>query len=61
MEIGRPSHHFVRIKDYIENKIMILRELGIYLTKEQKEHMLSLKSEISVDNYARSLIIKEDD
>ena len=40
---------------HIYEKIKILKDFGIYLTKEQFDHMLSLKTEIAVDNYAQDL------
>lgn len=46
------------MSEYIEEKIRVLKELGIKLNKEQKNHMCSLNSEIAIDNYAHDLIIK---
>ena len=48
------------INTYIKHKIKILKQLCIRLTNEQLEHMLSLKTEIAVDNYAHDLIVKGD-
>jgi hypothetical protein len=42
---------------YIEEKIAVLKQLGIRLNKEQKNHMSSLDSEIAIDNYAHDLIM----
>ena len=44
------------MNEYIKEKIRILGQLGVYLRKEQKEHMSSLKTEIQVDNYAHDLL-----
>lgn len=44
--------------EYITNKIDVLKQLGIGLTKRQIEHMKSLDSEIAIDNYAHDLIVK---
>lgn len=60
MDRGRPSYQFLRIEDHIDFKLNVLRELGIRLTKEQRDHMRSLKTSIAVDNYARSIICKGD-
>ena len=49
------------IKSYIKEKIKILNQLNIRMTNKQLEHIMSLKTEIQVDNYAHSLICKEDD
>jgi len=42
---------------YIKEKTKILKQLGIRLNKHQLEHLHKLQTEISVDNYARSLIL----
>lgn len=44
--------------EYIIEKIDVLKQLGIMLTKRQIEHMKSLSSEIAIDNYAHDLIMK---
>lgn len=46
--------------DYIKWKTKILRQLGINLTPEQKEHMKTLQNEIQVDNFAHDLIFGKD-
>ena len=47
------------ISQYIEEKLKILRrDFKINPTLEEKTHMLSLTSEILVDNYAHALLIK---
>ena len=45
------------LKDYIKEKIKVLRQLGHKLTDEQLDHIRSLKTEIQVDNFASSLIL----
>lgn len=44
------------IKSYIREKIKILEELCIFLSYEQLNHIWSLKKEIDVDHFARSII-----
>ena len=44
------------MKKYVKEKIKVLKEFGVKLTKEQIEHMYSLSSEIAVDNFARDLL-----
>lgn len=44
------------MKEYIEEKIKVLHQLGIFLTPDEKRHLWSLKTEIAVDAYARVLI-----
>lgn len=46
----------VEIETYKIEKILILNQLGIKLDYKQKAHLQNLKTEISVDNFARSLI-----
>lgn len=44
------------LKQYIKEKIrMLMDDFCIDLSKEEIEHMRSLKTEIEVDNYARYL------
>ena len=43
------------ISEYILYKIKVLEDFNIHLTKEQSEHMWSLKTEGAVDAYARTL------
>ena len=45
------------LQEYINEKICILRQLGIKLNAEQRNHIKNLKSQIAVDNFARSLIL----
>lgn len=44
------------IEMYKIEKILILNQLGIKLDYKQKAHLQNLKTEISVDNFVRSLI-----
>ena len=48
------------MKDYIKTKIHVLKQLHVYakLTKAEKLELKSRTTEISADNYARTLIIK---
>ena len=48
-------------ESYIKEKIKVFKQLCIPLTKEQIEHMRSLKTEIQVDNYAHDLIVGKGD
>lgn len=45
---------------YVKAKINVFKQLHIPLTKEQIDHMRSLKTEIQVDNYAHDLIVGKD-
>lgn len=45
------------LQDYKIEKIYILEELCIYLKASEMKHLMSLDSEIAVDQYAHSLII----
>lgn len=44
------------MKQYIKEKIKLLKQFGITLTYEQEEHIRSLKTEIAVDNFAHDLL-----
>ena len=44
--------------DYIVIKLKLLKQFDIKLSKNQKNHFLNLSTEIAVDNYARSLLLK---
>ena len=48
----------MKIKTYIDLKIKLLRQFHIELTPAEYLHMISLKREIDVDNYAHDLIMK---
>jgi hypothetical protein len=43
--------------DYKLEKIDILEEMRIYLKTDEIKHLMSLGSEIAVDQYAHSLIV----
>lgn len=43
--------------DYKLEKIDILEEMRIYLKTDEMKHLMSLSSEIAVDQYAHSLIV----
>ena len=45
------------VKNYIKEKIEILKQLGIRLNDVQLNHIRGLKTEIAVDRYARDLIL----
>ena len=45
------------LRDYIQEKIKILRELQIKLTPNQYNHLWSRKSEFEVDSFAHDLIM----
>ena len=45
------------LQDYKLGKINILEQLAIYLTTAEMKHLMELKSEIEVDQYAHSLIV----
>lgn len=40
---------------YIYRKLQIMKQLGIYITLEQKQYMENLRNEVQVDNYAKYL------
>lgn len=44
--------------EYIREKIQVLKELCIKVSKEDIKHMKSLKSEVQIDNFARDIILK---
>lgn len=47
------------LAQFIEDKIKVLEDFKIYVTKAHKKHMASLGSEIQIDNYCRELILKK--
>ena len=54
------GHYIVAkdINDYIKKKIKMLEhDFRIHLTEKEIEHLNELKTEISVDNYALSIIM----
>ena len=48
------------MESYVHEKIDVLKQLHIKLTKEDKQHMYNLSSEIAVDNFARKLIMHKE-
>ena len=46
----------IDIKKYIKHKLKLLKELFIFLNKEELEHIYSLESEIAIDNFVRDII-----
>ena len=56
------SIHYVvakTLKDYTKKKIQMLeRDFYIYPTAEEIKHFYELKTEIAVDNYALTLIMR---
>lgn len=42
---------------YVYQKKKVLKHFGIELTAQQLSHLLSLDTEIAIDNFARSLIL----
>lgn len=44
------------MKQYIREKISLLKDFGIRLNAEQLQHIRSLKTEIAVDNFAHDLL-----
>ena len=43
----------------IEKLVMIERDFYIRLTEDERDHMLSLKTEMDVDHYAHDLLINK--
>ena len=63
MNYGYVKHYDdvqLTLKEYIEQKIEILKDLGIHLNSRDTEYIKSLKSEIQVDNFAHDLIRKRE-
>ena len=57
--MGVCNEYQVPIKTYINNKIrMLQKDFWMGMTKEEIEHMKSLKTEIDVDHYAYDLIMR---
>ena len=44
------------MRTYIKEKVKVYKESGIRFSKEQIEHMHSLKNEIQIDNYAYNFL-----
>lgn len=49
------------LNKYIIDKILVLEQLGIKLETEDITHMYNLNTEIAVDNFARKLILTDND
>lgn len=47
-----------KIKSYCKEKRRFLKQFAIYLKDEEFDHMLSLKTEVAIDNYCKSLMDK---
>lgn len=47
-----------QVEAYAESKLRFLKQFAIYPKKNEREHMLSLKTEYQVDTYYRTLIDK---
>lgn len=45
------------LQEYKLEKIDVLEEFCIFLTTDEMKHLMSLDSEIAVDQYAHSLIV----
>lgn len=46
------------LKNYILEKLKILKQLGVEMTEDRLAHIWACDSEWSVDRYARKLIIE---
>lgn len=42
---------------YKKEKIALLKDFAIYLNENEKAYMMSLKTEIAVDNYVKQLFL----
>ena len=47
------------LKQYKDNKVKLLKDFLIYLTKSETEFLYSLPDEISVDRFAHKLIDRQ--
>ena len=47
------------MQEYVREKLIVLRDMNIKLTREEKEHMKQLDTQIQVDNYAHRLIMQK--
>ena len=47
------------MQEYVIGKLRVLRDMHIKLTREEKEHMKQLQTQIQVDNYAHRLIMQK--
>ena len=48
----------MNIKAYAKAKLKFLKQFAIYPKEHEIEHMMSLKTEIAVDNYCTTLFNK---
>lgn len=56
--MSTPFPKVTTVEEYIEAKIkMLIREMKIRLTAKEVAYLRSLKSEIAVDNAARTIIL----
>lgn len=46
--------------EYAKEKSKILRQLKVKLTKTERKRLRKMENEIEIDNFARSLIFRED-
>lgn len=46
------------MSEYAKKKVRLLKQFGIHLTYQQKKHLEELQSEIAIDNWSRSLILR---
>lgn len=46
------------LKPYIKEKLQLLSDFNIKVTKKQREHFYTLQNEIQVDNYAHDIIFR---
>lgn len=47
------------MKEYVREKMRMLREFCIQLTSQEQEYMHSLQSEVQIDNFVRDLIMRK--
>lgn len=47
-----------QIKTYCKEKLRFLKQFAIYPKDEEIEHMMSLKTEIAIDNCCKTLMDK---
>ena len=47
------------VERYISEKLKVLRQLDIYMTDDERDHLKSLSNCYAVDRYARDLIMRD--
>lgn len=52
-----PEYHKKLMKLYVKEKIKVLKQLGVKVTDDHKDHLYSLPTELEVDNYAHKLFM----